>query len=52
MDDKTKWEVLHREADRKAKEEMLEKLLNATGLGEYIAKAISDHERQNHGTDV
>jgi hypothetical protein len=46
--DEQRWEILQREADRKAKSELLAALLAATGLDEYIANAITAHELQNH----
>ena len=48
MDDDQKWSLLQREAERNARRELLEALLAATGLDEYIASAIGAHERQNH----
>ena len=48
MTDNEKWAILQKEAERKAKADLLDALLAATGLGEYIAKAIVDHEKQNH----
>ena len=48
MTDDEKWVILQREVGRKAKKELLDALLLATGLGEYIAEAIESHERQMH----
>jgi len=48
MNDDEKWQILQKEAQRMAKQELLEALFAATGLGEYIAKSIEDHERQSH----
>jgi len=48
MTDDEKWAILQREVGRKAKKELLDALLLATGLGEYIAEAIESHERQMH----
>lgn len=53
MTNKEKLEILQKQldAERTAKKELLDALLLATGLDEYIAQAISNHEEQCHGHD-
>lgn len=51
MTDDRRWQNLQKLADRLAKEKLLDALLTTTGLAEYIADAIADHERQYHDAD-
>ena len=51
MTDDERWQFLQLVAERKAKQDLLDALLVSTGLGEYIAKAIADHELSNHSGD-
>ena len=48
MKDAEKWDILKKEASRKAKDELLAVILAATGLDDYIANAIAAHEAQMH----
>ena len=48
MTDEEKWRILQQEAQRKARQDLLDALLKSTGLDEYIADAIANHERQAH----
>ena len=42
------WQLLQQVAQKNAKRDLLEALLKALGLDEYIADRIADHERQYH----
>jgi tellurite resistance protein len=48
MTDDDKWRLLQEQAEKTAKRALLDALLAATGLDEYIADRIADHERQSH----
>ncbi len=48
MTDQEKWRILQASAEQRAKEQLLEALLKSTGLDEYIADAIAQHEKQSH----
>jgi hypothetical protein len=47
--DNERWIRLQEQAEKRAKENLLAALLEATGLDEYIAEAIEMHCVQNHG---
>ena len=46
MTDQERWEILQRAAVETAKKDLLDALLKATGLDEYIAKAIAEQLEQ------
>jgi len=48
MNEKEKWDSLQRLAVERAKKELLDALLLAIGLDEYIAEKIKSHESQMH----
>ena len=48
MTDDERWKRLQEQAVKTAKRELLDALLKTTGLDEYIADLIADHERQSH----
>jgi hypothetical protein len=48
MTDEEKWQSLQKIAADMAKKDLLDALLRATGLDEYIAARIADHEQQSH----
>lgn len=48
MNDEARWRRLQAEAEKKAKRELLEALLEWTGMGDYIADKIAQHEMGCH----